>query len=1575
MTDKLQNTSSTSTNITGKAGLVTDLTDSLISNEQYSHARNAVRNSKDGDLGSISNEPSNTLCFEAPYKIIGSINLSDDDIIIFSTNNVKSEIGIGNSVTCTYSKLYNDDCLNFNDAFPVIGESKKDFQKGTIIYFTDKNNPPRRIELKNISKIDSCDDIRIFRKIAYPCIKVKRGQSGNIPNGMYSVALAYVVNGQVFTDWYGLSTRQPLYSLTNSNSLEISLSNIDTEFDHFSLIVVGNYTDPTTKGVTKVAKQIGTYSTKLKTISITDFINTNYQEVQLSNLVIQKPSWMKAGLISSNANYLFLGDLVSRPEENYQLKAMDIKSEYVVEQVLADYYETDGTDVGYYRDENYDFYIQGVYNTGELTDKFYIPGRIATSDDRSPVSSADVYELDKQFSDCEKKDAIPRWKVENTAGKLIPEQNEFTCGRRVLGSGEMGYFESTEMLPDNKATFGKDANTPIRFHKMPDECKVPRYSKVDGKTYINILGVRFKNIQKFDNPDIIGYKITRSDRKGGNGTVVARGLMTNVRSYYDKSFNETVYYSNYPVNDLSPDQFLSSTQTVFKNHKETNFTPLEDYHKDKFTFYSPHTLFEPKYSLGPEIKIECEEIADVTGKFDIVYNHPQAKLLTQFAFWVAITIGAIETYFEAQGLKTRVSTTGSGNFAGKASLNFTGTLAGVGGGAITTTPGPQSSIGFGTGTQGNGVTEATSSTSQGGGSALSITGTATQDAITDLLAIIASNPTNPTNWKQIKTYIKILKDVLKIITAASATVALATMSIIRYADEVLNTIYNFMGFTDYVYQYNASAIFDNSICVSDGNKRRRLLKPALQIPSTTVSIDGEVYNNLLREPSIYLQLNKPIADPKTKDTTRNTATGFKICDDINKKTKSVGSAFYVTNKQINPNQYGQLGSASPVSMHGCALTFDKDLTTSPILYGGDCIITRFQFQKRMQFFTQNLSTGNFREGIEYDYRKYRNIAYPRFWMDTTKFDFSELLSTKTINYAKFNRTTSSKYNLDCIGNDKKNISRVDNAYMYLSNNAGLDFFVEADYNVDFREKQNNEQPYYSKTNRNVQDIFRSDRLSDPEEFIISRAFSDIYTTEVFAPIQRSDFDPLDPIPTAQNNSVIYSLPAFNLQMADNWQHFLPANYFAFRESDFGNLTGIHKMDQDRVIFLFSKASPFVSMGRDFLELEQSGRKITIGDGGLFAQDPRESMPTDNNYGACNSKYAFSNTHLGRFYPSERQGRIFDFTGTPEDISRNGISYWCKNYMPIALYKYFPTYPQIENPVAGVGYLTVFDSFNETVYVTKRDFSPKKELVKDIKWNGKNFTYKNNIIALRDSRYFNDISWTLSYSPLDKGFISWHDWHPDWVIQRDNHFLTVKDKGVWKHNESYDSFCKFYNTDFPFEIEFVSNSGQQIDIPRSLEYLLEVYHYKNFGRDKFHVHHENFSHLIVHNTEQISPLLALNYISSDPEQNISYPKRNNTNLVTFDILFSKEENKYRINQFWDMVKDRGEFSLAENHLFPTDESGYKQVINPQAIDINKPEEQRKKFRHYWNKFRLIKSISGKNKFITKLYNIKKLLSTR
>ena len=53
MADNLQNTSKIDTNVISKSALVTDLNASYINTEQYNYARNATRNSSDGDIGSI----------------------------------------------------------------------------------------------------------------------------------------------------------------------------------------------------------------------------------------------------------------------------------------------------------------------------------------------------------------------------------------------------------------------------------------------------------------------------------------------------------------------------------------------------------------------------------------------------------------------------------------------------------------------------------------------------------------------------------------------------------------------------------------------------------------------------------------------------------------------------------------------------------------------------------------------------------------------------------------------------------------------------------------------------------------------------------------------------------------------------------------------------------------------------------------------------------------------------------------------------------------------------------------------------------------------------------------------------------------------------------------------------------------------------------------------------------------------------------------------------------------------------------------------------------------------------------
>ena len=74
-----------------------------------------------------------------------------------------------------------------------------------------------------------------------------------------------------------------------------------------------------------------------------------------------------------------------------------------------------------------------------------------------------------------------------------------------------------------------------------------------------------------------------------------------------------------------------------------------------------------------------------------------------------------------------------------------------------------------------------------------------------------------------------------------------------------------------------------------------------------------------------------------------------------------------------------------------------------------------------------------------------------------------------------------------------------------------------------------------------------------------------------------------------------------------------------------------------------------------------------------------------------------------------------------------------------------------------------------------------------------------------------------------------------------------------------------------------------------------------------------------------------------------------NAVTnsFDIAFSKVEQKYRFNQFWDITDNR---NIARSQWI-TDMDGYDRELNLTNLDYGKLNEEHKKFRHYANKILL------------------------
>ena len=1524
-------------------GLFTDYSKINNSKEIWTYARNVTINSHLGQITHIQNEPSTKFCAEFPYSFLGSIKLKNDRWAIFTTDEkTNHEIGIFNSSDCTYTKLVNSACLDFNLSNPIFGAAKETKDCTESIYWVDgQRNEIRYLNLNNIPytytiKNDNCDTkkytnnldcdrLSFTKKITIPCITLRTLNTGFLENGTYQVTLAYSVNGTRLSDYFGVTNPIQVFNHGRRNgSLSINITDLETDFDSYNLILIA-----TVNNITSYY-DLGEYNIN-QTSHVIDNIKTEFTPISNKEITVKRPYYQKADYLIANDQYLFVSGISIRPKLDYQKQALNIKAEYTVSEAPIDYYERNN-EVGYYRDEVYSFGIQWLFEDGEWSEIFHIPGRLPKKNEKNRVYGKDVFE---QIDNCNGITNQEFWQVYNTAGSMSRVSAKTVCNLKKIGYGEMAYHESVEQYPDNKEMFGETACTKIRHHKFPDECKVPRYTNDDGNIKLNILGIQFKNIQhpldanKKRIKDIKGYRIWRGDRNN-NKSIIARGLMSNVRSYTDKLQNN-VKYSNYPYNDLSSDQLLSSTQTLLKQNKETNYNALTNYSKNEFTFYGPHTLID-RVGLGDYLQFETEEKSTVEGFFEEVYKHPKSKLISDKVLAFALLVGAVDGYLKA--------------FTGK-KVEFKYTDGVINSSVVNPTAVPP-------------VTNSTLVLKN-------IKAVEREaNALNNWGAIDAGTATIGVN----KYILGAIKNVGKI--GAFAYFAAET------AQKVIQAFYDFSDWKQYALQYNSHAFFNRSVCIKPENKRRKIQH--YQYLSSGVNTiqdrSNEKYNNLFKENNVYLRLNADVEDLKG-DNSRVSIGKNNLCSDVFRNIKSKASLFYSTVKQTNLSQYGKIDNIRYLNIDSCYNKIDKNKSVyeSGSLLGGDCYINRFSINIKTDFFANTLYDQP--DGFPFDYRTNKTLAYPRYWVDSHQYDLSEIVPTtlSATNYPKESNLPQNKYNLDC--KNKKGFSLIKNQYFYTSHNGVLEFIVESDYNLDLRDWKDKTPQFYTK-NSDIKELFKNkgdDKVY--EEFIYDKSFSKQNNEEFFYQ-QVIDFNPLTDCSFYLKNKVAYTLPSYTDQKYDNWLNFLPNSYYSFSQSQFGNLTTIKLVDHQQLLFLFDKSSPYTTPGVQELNTAD-GSSIYLGDGTLI-RAPRPLSYTDDYYGNCQSRFSFNNTKFGFFYASQRKGNWFQYGKGLDEISRNGMFYWFDKYLPSQLLKTFPNFIDNDNPMNGIGLLSAYDPSFEILYLTKKDYTPKyKEITYDDKTN--KFTYKGLTVLLHDRKYFNDVSFTISYSPSLEVFISWHDYQPVSYINSENHFFSIINENgkssIHEHNVRCDSFSNFYNVDYPHAFRVPINNGQEVEILKSIEYQADTLLFKDNCKDFYQVLDTTYDKAIISNQEQISGNILLNIKEKNNMlASLRYDKvLYNALKDGYDIYVDKNEQKYRFNKFSDIVKDRGEFSITREELIQTDESGYKFSINKQAIDYNKSIYEKKKFRNTQSELYLERTISNQNKHLFYLANNKQTSSPR
>jgi hypothetical protein len=1512
MADQQQNPGISSN--TFSKGMLKDTNETFVGEGLYTHARNAVNNSHDGQVGVIGNEPSNLYCVKLPYTLIGCIHLTDDQWALFLTDNTNCEIGIFDESACTYVSILNDPCLGFKLDHLITGAFRKRYDCERIVYWDDGLNPTRSMDVDNTQQyhkyIDSyvnncrvrtylpavdCETLRLAPLFTHPCISIRRGVlAGSMPNGSYQACIAYTVNEVKVTDYIGLTAVQPLWTHENvSSSLEITISNIDTSFDEFELVILSNVNAQT------VAKRIGYYSTSQGTIYV-DRWNTEYVNIPVGSVVFRSEPIEKTDAMYPTNNYLLRIGTYSKFKFNYQPIANNIKSKWVAVQYPADYYIKGNNNAGYMRDEVYSFFIRWVYNTGEFSESYHIPGRSSLPSDTAPITGDDAFETQLV-------PAIPRqtWQVQNTASITTTATQPLPDGGTIIAKGEMSYWESTERYSSTRLDiWGPLCGQPIRHHKMPDETissTTPNPLSIfdNTGTTITILGVQFENIQPpVDNngvaiPGIIGYEILRGSREG-NKSIIAKGLFNNMRTFTTGTSSQGLF-QNYPYNDLGSDPYLTA----------------QGYKNDIFSFHGPDVTFSNPFLNEGEVKIYQEFGGTSNGYFEIPYKHPRMKILSNFLNTIAGILSAMSTIENAANIYkgAQISFPGTNEFP----VDFQFVLP----------PFPQY---------------------PGSGG----------DVVPGSSAVILAAA--GVLWG--------IQVALWVITAGFVLALIGLLGDAK-AQRIMDVFTYLVPREQYAAQYNSHAFYNIYRANGIGNRRRKVLESAYGGNNVQQFAGNYLIQNIMRPKAVFIQLNKLI-QPTTNDNSRFILNGGSLNSNFSKPVAS----FYGALKIPIATQYGQLEQIKQLPISTCITPVIN--TTTNVFFGGDVYINRFTEKNPMPFFTTWL-VGQPDE-YAFNYKFYYNIPDPVYWINNYE-----------KKYGLFQAGPSSYYNLN---DTQSNLYNVTHGWFYLFCNGVRDFFVESEVNAAYRDWEEDipHRHYDDRRFADLSTMFRSDIVTSGNyyKYDYNLSISKLFGSHIsWGNLLPRDYDPIKAATcyTYRPNRVIYSLPQQSGSKKDSWRAFLVNNYQDFPS----RVSCIKPINKTGSLFMMANQSPMSFMGVEELKTDGTGAKITIGDGGLFQQPMQSVVNTDEafEYGSNQGKYCSINTVYGVFWVSQNQGKVFNHTGQLGEISNNGLKWWFAKYLPSEVLKQYPTYALYDNPVVGVGVQMIYDNTYEIIYITKKDYKPKYTIAQGLLLDADNKTFKYNGVAvqLTDTNYFENASWTISYDPKSKAWISFHDWVPSFLIPGKAHFMSVaKTVGatqdtIWKHNIRCDSYCNYYNIDYPFEIEFVSATGQQVNSMRSIEYLLEAYRYHNDCRDKFHVLDENFDQAIIYNSEQVSGLLRLNIkAKNDPLAMLTYP-RINTALGYIDIQFSKEENKYRFNQFWDIANNRGEYNPINLPMFNTEPNGYIYPINPSYINYSKDPLQHKKFRHNVNRVFLRRLKSDNNKFLFKISNQKLLQSPR
>lgn len=1505
-------------------GLNTDNILSQLKEGSLTFAKNAAVEGFDGNQVTYQNEQSNVLCVNIPdgYFTIGEVNIIEQDkTILFLANPATgdSEIGARINSKCTYNRIINSKCLNFNRDYPIHTIEVKTSNCNTQLFWTDGYNSRRWMDLDDLPFVEhpdpnkegsfikdttavDCNKILVQPNFSIPELTaVSVDVGGDLVMGDYQFAIQYANSlKEGYTSWYAITNPIGIWEMqftqdfnhNTTKAINLNITNIDISglYEYFNIAVI-----KTINNITSV-ELVGNYAITGKDYhtTYTGEVNTDIR-LSIADIFERFPYYDVAQDVTSSDNTLLWANLSVIQRVNYQKFWASLNLQWQTWKVPYNKFEgysnpiNTGNLRGYFRDEIYALEGCFILKNGKITEKFHIPGPKITSYEREPIINEDANNV--TGNPCEIPLEKQRWEVYNT-GQVSGYTNEYLnnnddCYKGTYQYGTFGGWESIETYPNNKYIWGDLAGTPILHFKMPDCGISPHYSVEGNQAFIYPLGIKIdaqefyallKNtgIAQEDLDQIQGFKITRANRVN-NKSIIAKGMFFNVGSYTFE--NQKYRFPNYLYNDLRADPYLSATKVL--HHSGANVSSrleaFDEESKSRMTFFSPDTLFYQPFGIDTGyVKMETIENGTSRGHFVEVKDNAKYKFLTFTAIRLAFAAG----------------------LAGVVSLD-------TGGGFLGVAPS---------------------------------------------VSLDASNI--PTTFITVLELIKTL------------------MPFVNYGYQ-----YNSVG------EYNASLPVPNAgnkiRSIVDG----RYLIAGFQTVDGEIINNSRRESTVYVKTSTGIDF--PHEQGGLIDQSKYTLSSAGGCDTPSQYITKDISSYYGSIKRVSIGQYGRMYSYESIDTGFYQRLINdegEEYTSFPTIFGGDAFINRFAFKKKFPFFLDDTVAKPNQTDIALD--KLGNVAYPIYFYSTdqvegeidlsnidqyinilTDFDFGtiagNIISGGVRPFAAglgimlrlFNGYLKvfgiNNINLDCP--TSTNLTEYGKVYLFAY--AIPYFFTESEVNVDYRQAINElDGNYYPNVGTDIPDNWLQEvnvPINRDNSYIYNKTYSKQNKETSFTSL-REDFDPNKLCQTEFPNRIIYSQKANLEETKNNWLIYRPISYFDFPKN-LGGLTAVDGLEDRRLLVRFKNASQMYNV---FATVNTSVQTAYLGNPTFFSQPPLDFATSDTGY--FGSQHAFLlKTENGHISVDADRGQVFLFRGNQlTDISANGMSKFFAQNLPFQISKAFPGI-NIDNHFKDIGLTGVYDAYYSRFIITKKDYLP---LVTGITYNGSFFTYQGKRIEVTDPTYFCNLSFTISYSLSTQSWISFHSYVPNYYISHSNYFETGLNQGIWRHDEGT-KFNNFYGKIEDYILEY-----PLVDVPEEVivgSISDETTVLKYTAPDTFFEVEEGiyFNHAVIYNKMQCTGLLNL---VPKPRNNLraymTYPK---FRADSKDILVTKSDNLFSFNTFWNIVKDPTKPFFSRSCDIPSLDRKFDT-----NLDYTIRSHAKARIRATENKIRLIYNTSDEYKLISK-----------